>query len=287
MCSDHFHPWSEEQGESGFTWSWLGAALQSTGFSYGMVTAPGQRYHPALIAQAAATLCEMFPGRLWCAFGTGQFLNEHITGQPWPPKEDRKKRLLEAVEVIRALWAGETVTHRGFFTVEEAKLYTRPPQTPLILGAALSDETAEWVGSWADGIITTAKTPDDQKRFVEAFRRGGGAGKPMYLQALHAYGADYQEIERGAWQQWRTNIFGSAIQADLKTPMHFEAIAKHVKPEAMSSSVRISTKLDDHIRWLREDIALGFERIYLHNATTEQENFIKTFGSEVLPQLRN
>ena len=103
MCSDHFHPWNDQQGQSGFTWSWLGAALQATRFSYGMVCAPGQRYNPAIIAQAAATLSEMFPERLWCAFGTGQYLNEHITGEPWPPKEQRKRRLEEAVKVIRIM----------------------------------------------------------------------------------------------------------------------------------------------------------------------------------------
>jgi G6PDH family F420-dependent oxidoreductase len=252
-----------------------------------MVCAPGQRYNPAIIAQAAATLSEMYPNRLWCAFGTGQYLNEHITGEAWPPKEDRKKRLEEAVEVIRALWAGERVTHKGRFTVEEAQLYTRPKTPPLILGAALSNETAEWVGRWADGIITAAKPIDDQKQFIEAFKRGGGEGKPMYLQALHCYGSDEAAIQKGTWQQWRTNVFGSEIQADLKMPSHFEAIGKMVRPEDMNKAVRISTRLDDHIRWLQEDIALGFERIFLHNATTEQRSFIETFGKHVLPQLNS
>jgi len=285
MCSDHFHPWNEQQGQAGFTWSWLGAALQATNLSYGMVCAPGQRYNPAIIAQAAATLSEMFPERLWCAFGTGQFLNEHITGDSWPPKPERKKRLEEAVAVIRALWAGEWVTHKGSFIVEEAKLYTRPEKAPLIFGAALSDETAEWVGSWADGIITAAKPLEDQKRFIEAFRKGGGAGKPMYLQALHGYGADHTQIQKETWENWRTNIFGSEIQADLKSPLHFEAVGKFTKPEDMSKTFRISTNLDDHIRWLREDIELGFERIFLHNAADDQREFIKVFGQEVLPQI--
>lgn len=286
MCSDHFHPWNEHQGQSGFTWSWLGVALQATHLSYGMVCAPGQRYNPAIIAQAAATLAEMFPGRLWCAFGTGQFLNEHITGEAWPPKKERQKRLEEAVTVIRALWAGETVTHRGMFTVEEAKLYTRPETVPLILGAALSDDTAEWVGSWADGIITAAKPVDDQKKFIEAFRRGGGTGKPMYLQAMHGYGRNKEQIEQEAWQNWRTNIFGSDIQADLKTPKHFEAVGNQVAPEAMQKAVRISTKLEDHARWLKEDIELGFDHIFVFNAAADQTEFIKTFGKEVLPQLK-
>jgi coenzyme F420-dependent glucose-6-phosphate dehydrogenase len=148
MCSEHFLPWSEQQGQSGFTWAWLGAALQATSLSFGMVTSPGQRYNPAITAQAIATLAEMFPGRVWCAFGSGQFLNERITGEGWPVKSERQARLKEAVDVIRALWAGETVTHRGRFIVEEAKLYTLPETPPLILGAAITSETAEWVGTW-------------------------------------------------------------------------------------------------------------------------------------------
>jgi coenzyme F420-dependent glucose-6-phosphate dehydrogenase len=283
MCSDHFLPWNTDQGQSGHTWSWLGAAMQATQLSFGMVCAPGQRYHPAIIAQAAATLAEMFPGRLWCSFGTGQYLNEHITGEGWPSKPQRKERLEEAVQVMRALWAGETVSHEGYFSVDEAKLYTRPAKAPLILGAALTEETAEWVGGWADGIITAAKPVEDQKRFIEAFRRGGGEGKPMYLQSLHAYGSDLEQIQKETWQQWRTNVFGSEIQADLKTPAHFEAIGGMVKPEDMQKAVRISARLDDHIKWLRDDIELGFDHIFLHPATKDAEGFIKAFGKDVLP----
>lgn len=113
MCSDHFHPWTERQGQSGYAWAWLGAALQATRLPFGVVCSPGQRYHPAIIAQAAATLGSMYPGRFWVAFGTGQNLNEHITGAPWPSKPERQERLLEAVGVVRALWAGETVDHES------------------------------------------------------------------------------------------------------------------------------------------------------------------------------
>ncbi len=286
MCSDHFHPWSHEQGESGFAWSWLGAALQATNLSFGMVCAPGQRYNPAIIAQAAATLAEMFPGRLWCAFGSGQFLNEHITGDPWPTKAERNARLQEAAEVIRALWAGETVTHRGRFVVEEAKLYTRPAQPPLLLGAALTEKTAEWVGSWADGIITVAKPQDDQKRFIEAFHRGGGQGKPMYLQALHAYAKDFETAQQQAWKNWHINIFGSPIQSDLKMPEHYEAAGSRVRPEDMADVARISADLDKHVEWLQGDVDLGFERILVYNAADDSEGFIRAFGQHVLPHIQ-
>src|SRR5918997_4266599 len=128
MSSDHFSPWSERQGESGFAWSWLGAAMEATRLPFGVVNAPGQRYHPAIVAQAAATLCELFPGRFWMALGTGEASNEHITGDRWPAKAERRARLGEAVAVIRALLAGETVSHDGLVKVDRAKLWTLPAE---------------------------------------------------------------------------------------------------------------------------------------------------------------
>ena len=126
MSSDHFAPWSERQGESGFAWSFLGAALAQTSLPFGIVNAPGQRYHPAIIAQAAATLCEMFPERLWIALGTGEASNEHITGEGWPPKAERTERLRECVDIMRALFAGEEVSHYGHVVVDRARLWTLP-----------------------------------------------------------------------------------------------------------------------------------------------------------------
>src|ERR687895_553024 len=151
--SDHFSPWSERQGESGFAWSWLGAAMQATGLPFGVVTAPGQRYHPAIVAQAAATLAELFPGRFWMALGTGEFSNEHITGEPWPDKRRRNERLGECVAVMRALLAGEVVDHDGLVRVDRARLWPLPPEPPPLIGAAVSPQTARWCGEWADGLV--------------------------------------------------------------------------------------------------------------------------------------
>jgi G6PDH family F420-dependent oxidoreductase len=125
-ASDHIQPWSEAQGQAGFVWSWLGAAMETTGLSYRTVSAPGWRYHPAVLAQAGATLSVMYPDRLWMSLGSGEALNESITGLNWPAKPERNARLKECADVMRALWAGETVTHRGRIVVEEAKLYVRP-----------------------------------------------------------------------------------------------------------------------------------------------------------------
>lgn len=285
LSSDHFYPWSDRQGESGYAWSWLGAALQATSLPFGVVCAPGQRYHPAIIAQAAATLAEMYPTRFWVALGSGQALNEQITAQGWPAKAERNQRLLECVEIIRALWAGETVTHYGLVEVEEAKLYTRPQISPRIIGAAITPKTAEWVGGWADGLITVSHPYDKLKEVVEAFHRGGGEGKPLCLKVQVSYAQNEQQALEGAYDQWRTNIFESSVLSEFRSPQQFDAAAQFVKPDDMYEHVRISAEPEQHIEWLQKYLDLGFSEIYLHNVNREQQAFIETFSQRVLPAL--
>jgi coenzyme F420-dependent glucose-6-phosphate dehydrogenase len=286
FSSDHFHPWSHAQGQAGFSWAWMGAALALTQLPGGLVCCPAYRYHPAVIAQAAATLAEMFPRRFWLAVGSGQALNEQITGGPWPTKDRRNATLLEAVEVIRALWAGETVTHRGLVTCEGAKLYTLPASNPLLFGAAVTEQTAEWVGSWADGLITTSRPPGDLKRMVEAFRAGGGEGKPMALKVGLSYARTEDQAKRNAFEQWRTACFPNEILTELRSPLQFEAAAQHVRIDDVNTSLRSSSELRQHQEWLAADAALGFEELILHNVGTNQSEFIHDFGAYVLPSLR-
>lgn len=283
MCSDHFHPWSEQQGQSGFTWSWLGAAMESTRLSLGTVSAPGQRYHPAIMAQAAATLSEMYPGRLWLAAATGQLLNEGITGDRWPAKAERRERLREAVEIMRALWRGETVTHRGLIRVEQARLYTLPPAPPALFGAALTLETAEWAGSWADGLITVNCEHDQLCRMIDAFHAGGGTAKPIYVQANHVYWEDEQAVRTMAHEAWRTNVFGAPLQAELGLPSQYEAAAQFVRPEDIDRSVRISKDPDEHIRWLQRDFDAGVDTVLVHFMGPDQKRLIEAFAAKVLP----
>jgi probable non-F420 flavinoid oxidoreductase len=286
MCSDHFHPWGEDQGQSGFAWSWLGAALEATTLPFGVVTVPGGwRYHPAIIAQAAATLAEMYPGRFWIAPGSGELLNEHIVGARWPHKAERNQRLLEAVQIIRRLWAGETVTHEGLLRVEEARLYSLPAVAPQIVGAALTPETAEWMGGWADGLITVTVEPEAMQAIIEAFQRGGGEGKPLYLQAQLSFAKTDDEALHAAWEQWRTATFPSAVLAELRTPAQFAAAGSSVTPDEVRRKVRVSSDPGQHLRWLEDDARLGFAEINLHNVNRqEQERFIDVFGREVLPE---
>jgi probable non-F420 flavinoid oxidoreductase len=285
MSSDHFSPWSERQGESGFAWSFLGAALDATTLPFGVVDAPGQRYHPAIVAQAAATLCELFPGRLWVALGTGEASNEHITGEGWPGKEKRNARLRECVDVIRALFAGEVVDHDGLIRVDRARLWTLPAEPPSLIGAAVSEDTARWCGGWADGLVTINQPRETLERVIAAFREGGGEGRPIYLQVHLSWASDEDEALRIAHDQWRTNVFPPPLCWDLETVEQFDVAAQHVRPEDVRKAVLVSSDPAQHANWLAELAELGFEEIHLHHVGQDLSPFIETFGEHVLPEL--
>ena len=285
LSSDHLHPWSERQGESGFAWSFLGAALARTGLSFGVVNAPGQRYHPAIIAQAAATLAEMFPGRFWIAVGSGQHVNEAVTGDPWPPKDLRNRRLQECAEVMRALWAGETVTHRGLVTVEDTRVWSRPERPPLLVAAAVTADTARWAAGWADALITVQRPRGELQEVVDAWREGGGADKPMFLKVQLSYAATDEQAREGAHDQWRNNVFPSRVLTDLRTVGEFDDVGSMVQPGQVAEMVRVSADPERHVEWIRGDVEQGFSKVILHNVNLEQERFVDDFGEHVLPAL--
>ena len=286
MSSDHFSPWSERQGESGFAWSFLGAALEATELPFGVVNAPGQRYHPAIVAQAAATLCELFPGRLWVALGTGEASNEHITGDGWPGKEERTARLRECVDVLRALFDGETVDHRGLVTVDRARLWTLPEEPPKLVGAAVTPETARWCAGWADGLVTVNQPRERLERVIAAFREGGGEGKPIRLQVHLSWAEDEDEALRIAHDQWRTNVFGPPLSWDLETVEQFDEAAALVRPEDLRETVLVSADTGRHTVWLHELAGLGFDQLHLHHVGQDLGPFIHAFGERVLPELQ-
>jgi probable non-F420 flavinoid oxidoreductase len=285
MSSDHFSPWGERQGESGFAWSWLGAAMATTSLPFGIVNAPGQRYHPAIVAQAAATLAEMFPGRFWVALGTGEASNEHITGQGWPSKDVRTRRLAECVEIIRALLAGDEVSHDGLVKVDRARLHTLPSETPPLFGAAVSAATAHLVGSWADGMITVNQEADALRDVLDSFDAGGGAGKPRYLQ-VHVSWADSDDAALAiAHDQWRTNVFAPPVCWDLESTSHFDEAARFVRPDDVRRSVLVSSDLSWLCDRLVELVELGFDGVWIHHVGKEQERFIEACGDQLVPIL--
>jgi probable non-F420 flavinoid oxidoreductase len=284
MCSDHLTPWNPRQGESGFAWSWLGAAMATTSLPFGAVNAPGQRYHPVIVAQAIATLGAMFPGRFWVALGSGEAMNEHVTGDTWPRKEVRDARLRECVAIIRALLDGEEVSHEGLVTVDRAKVYTLPEQQPALIAPAVSVATARNGAEWADGLVTINQPHDKLREMVAAYRDAGGRGK-LALQVHVSWDPDPDRALRIAHDQWRSNVFPPPLCWDLDSPEAFEQASAYVTPQDVTDAVRVSADLGQHAAWIQEYVDLGFEEIYLHHVGVEQRGFLDAFGAHVLPQL--
>ncbi len=276
--SDHFHPWSKRQGQSGFSFAWIAAAMQITRLPYSMVCAPGQRYHPAIAAQAIATLAEMYPGRIDVELGSGEALNESITGLPWPSHQVRNERLLECAGMIRKLLIGQEVSFEGHIRIREARLYTLPETAPRLLCAAISTETSAWAGSWADGLLTTAGSKDDTLEKKNAFEKSGGAGKPFWVQLSFSYHPDYQVALDGAWEQWRSNLLGKDELAELYKPEQFDEATEKMTKEEVADKMHILTSMDHLDALLDLYRGCGVDRISLHNVNTHQDLFIRDFG---------
>jgi probable non-F420 flavinoid oxidoreductase len=284
MSSDHYSPWSQRQGNSGFAWSWLGAALATTRLPFGVVNAPGQRYHPAIIAQAVATLSAMFPERFWVALGSGEASNEHITGERWPPKSVRDARLRECVQIIRALLNGEEVSHDGLVRVDRARIWTLPEHPPKLIGPAVTVPTATAHADWADGLITVAQPPGDLVKMIDAYRSAGGKGR-LYLQVHVSWAPTEEEAMRIAYEQWRSNVFGPPVCWDLETAEAFDVVSEDVSEDQVRQTVLVSSDLGQHAQWLSDLIEIGFDEVYLHHVGQDQDPFIDAFGEHVLPQL--
>lgn len=286
-ASDHLHPWNERPGHSAFVWTWLGAALQVTSLDYRTVSCPGYRYHPAILAQAIATACHMFPGRLDVCLGSGERLNEASVGIPWPAKEERNAKLRECAGLMAQLWDGQTVTHHGRVVMEDVKLYTRPDKPPRVFGAAATAATARWLGSWADGLLTLCGGPvGDLRLIIDAFREGGGEGKPVVCQLKLAWGPEERSLRQDALHTWGTNLIAGQVVWEIPTPRQFEEAAAYMRTDDLDRTVRVSTSLDEHAEWAREYLACGVDELVLHNVATNQEEFIQAFGADVLPQLK-
>ena len=287
MCSDHLAPWSNAQGHSGFTWTWLGAALQATDHvPMGSFHAPGQRYHPVISAQAMATVAAMFPGRFpWVALGSGEALNEHVTGDGWPVKAERMARLRECVDVMRALWAGEEVTHRGHVVVDRARLWSLPDEPPRLVAGAISEATAAGrpSGPTASSPSTSRETGCAASSTPTA--TAGGRGH-LQLQVHLAHGEDDDAALDVAYEQWRSNCLPTCSPGTSSSPSSSRPRPATCRPTAVAENVRVSADLGQHAAWLREDLDLGFDELFLHHVGQEQEAFIDAFGAKVLPQLR-
>jgi G6PDH family F420-dependent oxidoreductase len=294
MASDHFHPWTPQQGQAAFVWSWLGAlGAQTSRVRFGTgVTAPGFRYHPAILAQAAATLEAMYPSRFYLGIGAGEALNEHVVGAYWPEPPVRLARLEESVEILRKLFTGKVVKHQGqHFQLESAKLYTMPQTPPPIYIASSGPVNSERAGRIADGIITVGASDDKIRTLLERFAKGArDAGKdPAQLRRiiqLHmSFAATREEAVAQAVREWPNG--GMAFpKADIRNSEDFEAMARLVRPEHFEGRVFMSASLDEHRAHIQHFIDLGFDEVDVHNVGRNQDAFLEGYAGEVLPRLR-
>ena len=292
MVSDHFHPWVPSQGQSAFVWALLGAIGQSTSLRFGTgVTPPGWRYHPAIIAHAAATLEAMYPGRFYLGLGAGEAVNEHIVGQYWPEAVTRLEMLGEAIEVIRKLFSGKVVKHKGtYFNLESARLYTMPESPPPIYVATSGPINAERTGRTCDGLITVGAADEKIKMLLDRFDKGAKeAGKdvsamPRIIQLHLSWAESDQAAIDQAVKEWPNGGMNFPKQ-DVRNPEDFEAMAKLVRPENFKGRVHMSADLDSHREHIQHFLDLGFTEVYVHNVGRNQREFIEAFGREVIPNL--
>lgn len=193
--------------------------------------------------------------------------------------------MLECFHIIKRLLNGETVSHYGHVNIEDAKLYTLPKQQPLLLGAALSVETAGWMGGWAEGLLTAHKPIQELKQLIDAYKKGGGEGKPLYLQVQLGYGSDENKLAADVYDQWQTNVFPAKVKGDLWKVEQFDALGQFVTIEDIKKKLLVSSNVQQHIDSLKAYADLGFDKIILHNVARNQDEFINVFGDKVLPNL--
>ena len=281
LISDHFHPWIGTQGHAPFVWTVLGAMAHETDeIRVGTgVTCPFQRYHPAVVAQAAATAGVLFDDRFFLGVGTGENLNEHVTGDRWPPFEVRIEALAESVDVIRELFTGEQVTYRGdHVTVENAKLFTCPEDPPPVHVAGGGTGSASAAAEIGDGYVNTA--PDEEA--LDAYDGGG----PKYGQVTVCWAESDAEARRTAHEHWPNIGLAGELSALLPTVKHFEQAASMVSTEDVAESMTCSSDPDDHIDAIQKYLDAGFDHVYVHQVGPDQAGFFDVYESEVLPSFQ-
>jgi coenzyme F420-dependent glucose-6-phosphate dehydrogenase len=292
MAADHFQPWVPQQGEASFVWNVLAALGERTTGDLGPgVTCPSFRFHPAMVAQASATLESMYPGRHWLGLGSGEALNEHVVGGYWPEAPERLLRMWEAIEVIQKLFSGKDVKHAGrFFTLETTRLWTLPATPPPIYVATAGPITAKRTGKTVDGIITPGATVDKIAGLFAKFDEGAReAGKdpatmPKILQLHLSWAPTDEEAMANAMTEWPNGGMKFPKQ-DIRSPFDFEQMAKLVRPEDFDGRMLISSDPDKHRAEIQKFLDLGVNRVYLHNVGRNQTEWIDVFGRDVLPAL--
>ncbi|MFI9722026.1 TIGR03557 family F420-dependent LLM class oxidoreductase [Streptomyces sp. NPDC052396] len=282
--SDHFHPWTGEQGQSPFVWSVIGALSQVTSLPVcTAVTCPTVRIHPVITAQAAATSAALLGhGRFRLGVGSGEALNEHILGGRWPEASVRLEMLEEAIQLMRRLFEGGKVSHHGkHYTVENARLYTVPDQPPPIDVSAFGPAALSLAARLGDGLVTTR--PD--REVVDRFRRAGGAGKPVFGGVKVCWGPDREAAVRTAHRLWAVEQLPGELNQVLPSPAHFEQAARLVTPEQVAGKVTCGDDPDEHVRTLQAYAEAGFDRVHISQIGPDQQGFFDFYRTKVLPSL--
>jgi coenzyme F420-dependent glucose-6-phosphate dehydrogenase len=281
LVSDHFHPWTDRQGQSPFVWAVAGAIAQATDrLRLGTgVTCPTIRTHPAVIAHASATAAALMPGRFFLGLGTGENLNEHVLGDRWPEGEVRLEMLTEAIAVIRMLWEGGYQSHHGrHYTVEQARLYTLPEEPPPIMVAADKPNAAKLAATAGDGLIGTA--PDED--LLAEFDGAGGSGKPRFGQVTVCWAEDDESARKTAHEWWPNAAMPGELAQELALPRHFEQVAELVTEDDVAEKVVCSSDPDVHRAAIEEYAGAGYDHVYVHQVGPDQEGFLDFYSREIL-----
>lgn len=294
-CSDHFHPWVHTNAHAGFAWAWVAAAAERTKHvKVGTgVTAPLFRYHPAIVAQAFATLGVMYPNRVFLALGSGEPLNEIPLGYRWPSRRERIERLEEAIIIIKRLWTEEFVSFKGrHYSLRKANLYTRP-EKPIPLHLAAHDSAVvELAGKYADGLLSQFASPEHCKSVVfPALAKGAktaGRDPDRIEKAIHiivSYHEDY-DAALSSCHHWAGVTLPVFYKYGVSDPREIELHGKMVAREELAKKWVISTDPEEHLTKIREYLKIGFTDIQVHNISPDERGFIKVYGEKVLPRLK-
>jgi coenzyme F420-dependent glucose-6-phosphate dehydrogenase len=283
MISDHFAPWVPHQGNSSFVWSVLGAIGASTRqLRVGTgVTAAVHRVHPLVIAHAAATVESLMPGRFFLGLGTGERLNEGVTGERWPRPAERRAMLEEALSIMRDLWDGRTVSHQGdHFRVERARLYTRPDTPPPVVIAASGKASARLAGEQADGVLSIGGDPE----VVDAFEGAGGHGKPRFAQ-LDVCWAESDDAARRTVREWWPNAaVPGPLLTELATPPEFAQVCEVLPDDVVQRAVVSGPDPERYVGAIAHCVAGGFTTVHLHQVGPDQCGFLDFCARELLPR---
>jgi G6PDH family F420-dependent oxidoreductase len=280
--SDHFHPWVDAQGESAFVWAVIGGLAQVTRLPVATgVTCPTVRIHPAIVAHAAATAQVMLEGRFTLGVGSGEALNEHILGDRWPEAEERLEMLEEAVEVMRTLWTGENVSHRGrHYRVENARIYTLPDTPPPVVVSGFGPKATDLAARIGDGYATVQ--PDAE--MISRFRSNGGGDKLVQAGTKVVYGPDEAEAVRTMHRVWPNEGLPGELAQILPTPRHFEQATELVTEEMIAESVPCGPDIEKHVAALQEFADAGVDELYVQQVGDEHDAFFEAYARDVLPR---